>query len=141
MSLSISMFMFTIALCKHSAILKFKTLNAQVFRYSLALIIKNCHSNKRINIDTVTLSVILSHIAIKLQKDKFNRRSVCKKCARRATSTYNTFIKIREVLKKNGSLCSQVETPPSSPNAHGRKKRFNKSSAKDLVLDFDRFSA
>ena len=31
--------------------------------------------------------------------------------------------------------------PPSSPNAHGRKRRFNKSSAKDLVLDFDRFSA
>ena len=48
MSLSISTFMFTIALCKHSAILKFKTLNAQVFRYSLALIIKNCHSSKRI---------------------------------------------------------------------------------------------
>ncbi len=44
-------------------------------------------------------------------------------------------------IKKNGSLSSQVETPPSSPNAHGRKRRFNKSSAKDLVLDFDRFSA
>ena len=44
-------------------------------------------------------------------------------------------------LKKNGSFSSQVETPPSSPNAHGRKRRFNKSSAKDLVLDFDRFSA
>ncbi len=29
-------------------------------------------------------------------------------------STYDTFIKIREVLKKNGSLSSQVETPPSS---------------------------
>ena len=93
------------------------------------------------NVDTVTLSVLLSHIAIKLQKDKFNRRSVCKKCARKATSTYSTFIEICEVLKKNGSLSSQVETPPSSPNAHGRKGRFNKSSAKDLVLDFDRFSA
>ncbi len=33
MSLSISMF--TIAFCKHSAIIKFKTLNAQVFRYTL----------------------------------------------------------------------------------------------------------
>ena len=44
-------------------------------------------------------------------------------------------------LKNNGSLSSQVETPPSSPNAHGRKRRFNKSSAKDLLLDFDHFSA
>ncbi len=44
-------------------------------------------------------------------------------------------------IKKNGSLSSQVETSPSSPNnAHGRKRRFNKSSAKDLILDFDRFS-
>ncbi len=51
------------------------------------------------------------------------------------------FMEICEVLKKNGSLSSQVETPPSSPNAHGRKRRFNKSSANDLVLDFDRFSA
>ena len=50
-------------------------------------------------------------------------------------------MEICEVLKKNGSLSSQVETPPSSPNAHGRERRFNKSSAKDLVLDFDRFSA
>ncbi len=86
------------------------------------------------------MSVILSHIAIKLQKDKFNRSSVCKKCARKATSTYNTFMEICEVLRKNGSLSSQVECP-WSPNAHGRKRRFNKSSAKDLVLDFDRFSA
>ncbi len=54
---------------------------------------------------------------------------------------HNTFMEICEVLKKNGSLSSQAETPPSSPNAHGRKRRFNKSSAKDLVLDFDRFSA
>ena len=138
--------MFTIAFCKHSAILKFKTLNAQVFRYS------QDYNNKKIvtpvkgsNVDTVTLSVLLSHIAIKLQKDKFNRRSVCKKCARsarKATSTYNIFMEICEVLKKNGgSLSSQVETPPSSANAHGRKRRFNKSSAKDLVLDFDRVSA
>ncbi len=120
MSLSISMF--TIAFCKQSAILKFKTLNAQVFRYIRWI------NNKKIvtpvkgsNVDTFTLSVLLSHIAIKLQKDKF--KEIC------------------EVLKNNGSLSSQVETPPSSPNAHGRKRRFNESSAKDLVLDFDRFSA
>ncbi len=100
MSLSISMFMFTIALCKHSAILKFRTLNAQVFRY-----IFTGTDNKKIvtlvkgsNIDTVTLSVILSHIAIKLQKDKFNRRSVCKKCARRTTSTILEVTIARKVL-------------------------------------------
>ena len=55
--------------------------------------------------------------------------------------TYNTFMEICEVLNKNGSLSCQVETPPSSPNAYGRKRRFNRSSAKDLVQDFDRFSA
>ena len=142
MSLSISMFMFTIALCKHSAILKFKTLNAQVFRYSLALIIKNCHSSKGSNIDTVTLSVILSHIAIKLQKDKFNRRSVCKKCARRATRQYIKYIyKNTRSIKKEWLTFLPSGNASVVPNAHCRKRRFNKSSAKDLVLDFDRFSA
>ncbi len=50
------------------------------------------------NVDTVTLSVLLSHVGIKLQKDKFNRRSVCKKCARKIKSTYNIFMEICEVV-------------------------------------------
>ncbi len=54
------MFMLTIVLCKQSAILKFKTLNAQVFRYSLALITKKIVTLvKRSNIDTVTLIALV----------------------------------------------------------------------------------
>ena len=83
------------------------------------------------SLSTVTLSVLLSHIGIHLQKDTFavSRRSVCKKCARKVTSTYNTFMEICEVVKKNGSLYSNVgtpgtpETPPSSPNARIRKRQ------------------
>ncbi len=44
-------------------------------------------------------------------------------------------------IKKEWLTFLPNRNAPSSPNAHGQKRRFNKSSAKDLVLDFDRFSA
>ena len=70
----------------------------------------NSSSNKEIvtlvkglqNVDTIILSVLLSHIGIKLQKEKFNRRSVCKKCARKVISMYNIFVEICEAVKRNG---------------------------------------
>ena len=70
------------------------------------------------NVDTIILSVLVSHIGIKLQKEKFNRRSVCKKCARKVISMYNIFVEICEAVKINGLRCTEAEVPSSSPNAH-----------------------
>ena len=61
--------MFTIAFCKHLAILKFKTLNhkCSVIRWTNNN--KNVTPVKGSNVDTVTLSVLLSNIAINLIAD------------------------------------------------------------------------
>ena len=51
-----------------------------------------------------------------------------KMCAESYKSTYNTFMEICEVVKKNRSFSSQVETPTLSPNAHDRKRQFIKAN-------------
>ena len=98
---------------KHTSVLLFTGTNNKEI---VALI-------KGLNVDTVTLSVLLSHICIKLQKDKFNCRSLCKKCAWKVTSMYNTFMEICEAVKKNDSLSSQVGMSPSSSIAHCLKRQ------------------
>lgn len=52
-----------------------------MFRYSLPLVANKEIATliKGLCVNTVTLSVLLSHIGIKRQKDKFNRKAVCKK--------------------------------------------------------------
>ena len=133
MSLPISTF--TIAFCKHSRSMSgecafcFGNFKIQGNKRTSVPLFTGTNNKeivtlvKRSNVDTVTLSVLLTHIGINLKKEEFSSRSICKKCARKVTSTYNSFMEICEVVKKNASLSSQVGTPPSSPNAHGRKRQ------------------
>ena len=78
---------------------------------------------KKVHTDNITLCVLLSSIGIKLVKEKTNRISVCKKCARKVVNMYNTFNEICEAVKQNGTLFTDTpSTPPQNAKDKGQKR-------------------